>query len=147
MNRRTILVLALAFGLVDTALAQEKTHPQQRLEREAPKVLVTPAGNSRPLDYVTAEVPIFAVPLQELFGLTETPRLCAGRIPVLLHLLSPARRPIQVTQDLAGFWARGYAEVRKELRGRYPKHHWPEDPTQAQALVGGIRRRSHRSSS
>ncbi len=119
---------------------------QQRLEREAPKALVTPAGNSRPLDYVSADLPILAVPLQELFGLSDTPSLCGGRVAVLLHLLSPARRPIQVTQDLAGFWARGYADVRKELRGRYPKHHWPEDPTQAQPIVGGIRRRSPRPS-
>ncbi len=114
---------------------------QQRLEREAPRTLTTPAGNQRMLDYVSGDIPILAVPLQELFGLADTPRLCSGRVPVLLHLLSPARRPMQVTQDLAGFWARGYAEVRKELRGRYPKHHWPEDPTQAQAVVGGIRRR------
>ena len=119
---------------------------QQRLEREAPKAFVTPAGNRRPLDYVSADLPILAVPLQELFGLTETPRLCGGRVPVLLHLLSPARRPLQVTQDLAGFWARGYAEVRRELRGRYPKHHWPEDPSQAKAVVGGIQRRSQRMS-
>ncbi|AFL74360.1 ATP-dependent helicase HrpB [Thiocystis violascens] len=118
---------------------------QQRLERDAPKVLVTPAGNRRPIDYVTGDRPILAVPLQELFGLTETPCVCGGRVSVLLHLLSPARRPIQVTQDLAGFWARGYADVRKELRGRYPKHHWPEDPTQAPAVVGGIRRRANRS--
>jgi ATP-dependent helicase HrpB len=114
---------------------------RQRLDQQVPRTFVTPAGNSRPIDYVSGETPILAAPLQELFGLSDTPRLCQGRVPVLLHLLSPARRPMQVTQDLAGFWARGYAEVRKELRGRYPKHHWPEDPTQAQALVGGLRRR------
>ena len=114
---------------------------RQWLDQQAPRTFVTPAGNSRPIDYVSGETPILAAPLQEFFGLSDTPRLCQGRVPVLLHLLSPARRPMQVTQDLAGFWARGYAEVRKELRGRYPKHHWPEDPTQAQALVGGLRRR------
>ncbi len=116
----------------------------QRLEREAPSTFVTPAGNRRAIDYASGDVPILAAPLQELFGLTDTPRVCHGRVAVLLHLLSPARRPMQVTQDLAGFWARGYAEVRKELRGRYPKHHWPEDPTEAQAIVGGIRRRARR---
>ena len=114
---------------------------RQQLDQLAPHCFTTPAGNLRPIDYVSGATPILAVPLQELFGLHDTPRLCHGRIPLLLHLLSPARRPIQVTQDLAGFWARGYAEVRKELRGRYPKHQWPDDPTQAQALVGGIRRR------
>lgn len=126
-------------AILSARLSWEQT---QRLEREAPSAFVTPAGNRRAIDYASGEVPILAVPLQELFGLTDTPRVCHGRVAVLLHLLSPARRPMQVTQDLAGFWARGYAEVRKELRGRYPKHHWPEDPTEAQAIVGGIRRRA-----
>jgi ATP-dependent helicase HrpB len=76
-----------------------------------------------------------------MFGTGETPRIAGGRVAVLLHLLSPARRPVQVTRDLAGFWARGYAEVRKELRGRYPKHHWPEDPAAALPIQGGVRRR------
>jgi len=71
------------------------------------------------------------VKLQEMFGLAETPRLCDGRVPVMLHLLSPAHRPVQVTQDLAGFWARAYQDVRRELRGRYPKHPWPDDPWNA----------------
>ncbi|MTW20811.1 ATP-dependent helicase HrpB [Allochromatium palmeri] len=122
-------------------LDQLSWEQRQRLDQQVPRTFVTPAGNSRPIDYVSGETPILAAPLQEFFGLSDTPRLCLGRLPVLLHLLSPARRPMQVTQDLAGFWARGYAEVRKELRGRYPKHHWPEDPTQAQALIGGLRRR------
>lgn len=120
---------------------------RQWLDQQVPRTFVTPAGNSRPIDYVSSETPILAAPLQEFFGLSDTPRLCQGRVPVLLHLLSPARRPMQVTQDLAGFWARGYAEVRKELRGRYAKHHWPEDPTQAQPLVGGLRRRGASGSS
>jgi ATP-dependent helicase HrpB len=71
--------------------------------------------------------------LQELFGLTDTPCVAAGRVPVLLHLLSPARRPVQITQDLAAFWQGSYHDVRKELKGRYPKHHWPDDPLTAQA--------------
>ena len=114
---------------------------RQRLDAEAPEALVTPAGSRRTLDYGSGDGPVLAVPLQEMFGTGETPRVAGGRVPVLLHLLSPARRPVQVTRDLAGFWARGYAEVRKELRGRYPKHHWPEDPAAAVAFPGGVRRR------
>jgi ATP-dependent helicase HrpB len=112
---------------------------RQRLDSEAPTRIETPAGRERPIDYCAGETPLLAVQLQELFGLAETPRIARGRVPLLLHLLSPARRPIQVTQDLAGFWLRGYPEVRKELRGRYPKHAWPEDPTTA-APVAGVRR-------
>jgi ATP-dependent helicase HrpB len=74
---------------------------------------------------------VLAVRLQELFGLSETPRIARGRVPLTLHLLSPARRPVQVTTDLAGFWKTGYFDVKKELKGRYPKHYWPDDPTQA----------------
>ncbi|MCG6896942.1 MAG: ATP-dependent helicase HrpB [Thiocapsa sp.] len=102
---------------------------RQRLESEAPTTMVMPAGKSRRIDYCCGESPILAVQVQELFGLAATPCICGGRVPLLLHLLSPARRPIQVTQDLASFWERGYPEVRKELRGRYPKHAWPDDPT------------------
>ncbi len=114
---------------------------RKRLDAQAPELLVTPAGNRRRLDYTSGESPVLAVPLQEMFGAAETPRVCGGRVPVMLHLLSPARRPVQVTRDLAGFWARGYAEVRKELRGRYPKHHWPEDPINAKPVAGGVKRR------
>ena len=71
--------------------------------------------------------------LQEVFGLTETPRIVGGRVPVVMELLSPARRPVQVTRDLASFWSRGYHEVKKELKGRYPKHYWPDDPHDATA--------------
>ena len=71
---------------------------------------------------------MLSVRLQEVFGLLESPKIAGGRVPVTLELLSPARRPVQVTRDLASFWQRGYAEVRKELKGRYPKHYWPEDP-------------------
>ncbi len=113
----------------------------QRLDTEAPEALVTPGGSRRLLDYGAGDGPVLAVPLQEMFGTRETPRVAGRRVAVLLHLLSPARRPVQVTRDLAGFWARGYAEVRKELRGRYPKHHWPEDPAAAVAVHGGVRRR------
>jgi ATP-dependent helicase HrpB len=114
---------------------------QRRLDAEAPSHLVTPAGRRRPLDYCAGSEPVLAVAVQEMFGAGTTPTVAGGRIAVLLHLLSPARRPVQVTQDLAGFWARGYAQVRKELRGRYPKHHWPEDPAGAAPVSEGVKRR------
>ena len=101
---------------------------QRRLDQLAPTHLVVPSGSRLRIDYEQPELPVLAVRLQEMFGCKETPRVANGKIPVMLHLLSPAGRPVQVTQDLAGFWKRAYHEVRKELRGRYPKHHWPEDP-------------------
>ncbi|AKH21993.1 ATP-dependent helicase HrpB [Sedimenticola thiotaurini] len=101
---------------------------QQQLETLAPASLTMPSGSRRRLRYQEGEPPVLAVKLQELFGLQETPTVCRGSVNVMLHLLSPAQRPIQVTRDLAGFWERTYAEVRKELKGRYPKHYWPDDP-------------------
>ena len=100
----------------------------RRLDQLAPSHLTVPSGSRLRIDYEQPELPVLAVRLQEMFGCKETPRVANGKIPVMLHLLSPAGRPVQVTQDLAGFWKRAYHEVRKELRGRYPKHHWPEDP-------------------
>jgi ATP-dependent helicase HrpB len=76
---------------------------------------------------------VLAVRLQEVFGLTETPRVAEGRLPVTMHLLSPANRPVQVTRDLSSFWRSAYFEVRRDLSGRYPRHHWPDDPLGAQA--------------
>ncbi len=102
-----------------------------RLNVLAPTHLLAPSGSRLRLRYTPGESPVLAVKLQELFGLADTPRIAAGRIPVTLHLLSPAQRPIQVTQDLRGFWERTYAEVKKELKGRYPKHPWPDDPWSA----------------
>ncbi len=104
---------------------------QQRLAELAPTHLEVPSGSRIALDYLAGEVPVLAVRLQEVFGLIETPRIAGGRVPVLLQLLSPARRPVQTTRDLRSFWERTYAEVRRELKGRYPKHYWPEDPYQA----------------
>lgn len=101
---------------------------QQKLDRLAPTHLAVPSGSSIRLDYETEDVPILAVRLQEMFGCKETPRIAHGKLPVLLHLLSPARRPVQVTKDLASFWANTYQDVKKELRGRYPKHSWPDNP-------------------
>ena len=99
----------------------------QRLEEQAPVAVTVPSGSRIRLDY-SEQPPVLAVRLQELFGLADTPRIAAGRQVVKLHLLSPARRPVQVTQDLASFWANTYAEVKKDLKGRYPKHYWPDDP-------------------
>lgn len=101
---------------------------QRRLDQLAPTHLVVPSGSRLRIDYEQGEIPVLAVRLQEMFGCQATPRVAGGQIPVMLHLLSPAGRPVQVTRDLAGFWKRAYHDVRKELRGRYPKHHWPEDP-------------------
>jgi len=103
----------------------------QRLDEQAPHHLSVPSGSSVRLDY-SEHPPILAVRLQELFGLADTPRIANGRQIVKLHLLSPARRPVQVTQDLASFWRNTYAEVKKDLKGRYPKHYWPDDPLVAE---------------
>ncbi|SET16957.1 ATP-dependent helicase HrpB [Paenibacillus sp. NFR01] len=104
---------------------------RQTLEREAPTHIAVPSGSRVAIDYSNPEMPVLAVRLQEMFGLEETPRIGKGRVPLLLHLLSPARRPVQVTSDLASFWSGAYFEVKKDLKGRYPKHYWPEDPRQA----------------
>jgi ATP-dependent helicase HrpB len=106
----------------------------QRLDEWAPHHLSVPSGSSIRLDY-SEHPPILAVRLQELFGLADTPRIAGGRQVVKLHLLSPARRPVQVTQDLANFWRSTYAEVKKDLKGRYPKHYWPDDPLVAEATA------------
>ncbi len=103
-----------------------------KLEMLAPTHLVVPSGARLPVDYADPDAPVLAVRLQEVFGWREAPRVGGGRVPVTLRLLSPASRPVQVTRDLAGFWRTTYYEVRKDLKGRYPRHHWPEDPLAAQ---------------
>ena len=110
------------------------------LDDEAPTHIKVPSGSSLKLEYKPGESPVLAVKLQEMFGLADTPRIARGRVPVTLHLLSPARQPIQVTQDLHGFWDRTYAEVKKELKGRYPKHPWPDDPWNAVPTARAKRR-------
>jgi len=112
----------------------------QQLDADAPTHLEVPSGSRLKLEYKPGESPVLAVKLQEMFGLADTPRIARGRVPVTLHLLSPARRPIQVTQDLRGFWERTYAEVKKELKGRYPKHPWPDDPWNAPPTARAKRR-------
>ncbi len=106
----------------------------QRLDELAPRTLQVPSGSNIRLDY-SEFPPVLAVRLQELFGLADTPRIAGGRLAVKLHLLSPAQRPVQVTQDLANFWRSTYAEVKKDLKGRYPKHYWPDDPLVAEATA------------
>ncbi len=117
-------VLAALKALLDWPL-------NQRLDDLAPTHIGVPSGARHRLEYAPGQSPVLAVKLQEMFGLADTPRIAGGRIPVTLHLLSPARRPIQVTQDLRGFWERTYGEVKKELKGRYPRHPWPDDPWNA----------------
>ncbi|GLQ89534.1 ATP-dependent helicase HrpB [Dyella flagellata] len=120
---------ALSEDELSQALAALFDYEQRkRLDAQAPDSLTVPSGQTRRLEYSPGGPPVLAVKLQELFGLADTPRVAGGRIPVTLHLLSPAGRPIQVTQDLHGFWERTYPEVKKELKGRYPKHPWPDDP-------------------
>jgi ATP-dependent helicase HrpB len=101
---------------------------QRRLDDLAPTHIQVPSGSRLRLHYSPGEAPVLAVKLQEMFGLADTPRIAGGRVAVMLHLLSPAQRPVQITQDLKGFWENTYREVKKELKGRYPKHPWPDDP-------------------
>ncbi|MBE9527070.1 MAG: ATP-dependent helicase HrpB, partial [Proteobacteria bacterium] len=105
----------------------------KQLNELAPEKIKVPSGTEIRIDYSDPEAPILAVRLQELFGLNQTPAIIRGSFPLLLHLLSPASRPMQVTQDLASFWENTYNDVKKELRGKYKKHYWPDDPLQAQA--------------
>ncbi len=117
------------------------SHEQSRqLERWAPTHISVPSGSAVRVEYQTPDLPILAVRLQEMFGCKDTPRLAGGKVPVMLHLLSPAGRPIQITKDLPGFWKSTYFHVRKELRGRYPKHSWPDDPLTAQPTAKAKRR-------
>ena len=104
-----------------------------RLDALAPERVAVPSGSRIRIDYSHPEQPVLAVKLQEMFGLSETPRIADGGVPLLVHLLSPAGRPAAVTADLASFWRDGYRAVRAELRGRYPKHPWPQDPAAAEA--------------
>jgi ATP-dependent helicase HrpB len=120
------------------------TYPQlQAIEQEAPERIEVPSGSRIALDYEPGQPPILKVRIQELFGLAATPRIARGRVGVLLHLLAPNMRPEQITPDLASFWKNTYPQVRRDLRGRYPKHSWPEDPLMAEPLRG-VKRRGER---
>lgn len=118
--------------LAEALLARLPWELRSTLDRLAPTHVEVPSGSRIRVDYSDPDAPVLAVRLQEVFGMLETPRIAGGRVPLTMHLLSPARRPVQVTQDLASFWREGYFEVRKDLRGRYPKHPWPEDPLAAE---------------
>lgn len=111
----------------------------QDLDRLAPTHVTVPSGSHIPIDY-SGDVPVLAVRLQEMFGATETPTIAGGRLPLMLHLLSPARRPVQVTRDLKSFWSSAYAQVKSDIRGRYPKHYWPDNPLEAEPTARAKRR-------
>ncbi len=118
--------------LSDAVMALLPWDKRSRLEREAPTHFIAPTGTSLPIDYEAEQGPTIAVRLQELFGLNVHPSIANGRLPLVVELLSPAHRPVQVTRDLPGFWRGSYAAVRADLRGRYPRHPWPEDPASAE---------------
>jgi len=140
-QRETWLVPALldktslkAFSAGDLSEALQALLPwslRARLDKEAPTHFEAPTGTQLAIDYEAEQGPTIAVRLQELFGLTSHPSIARGAIPLVLELLSPAHRPVQVTRDLPGFWRGSYAAVRSDLRGRYPRHPWPEDPASA----------------
>ena len=129
---------AASVGLLQTRLTYAQN---RRLDDEAPEALAVPSGSRIRLDYPPEGdgPPVLAARLQELFGWTATPRICGGRVAVLIHLLGPNHRPVQITDDLASFWANAYFQVRKDLRARYPKHSWPDDPLAAPATARGGR--------
>lgn len=124
---KTLDVTAMLHGLLPWPL-------QQTLDEQAPQRLAVPSGSQIAIDY-TSHPPVLAVKLQEMFGCLQTPTVVQGRVKLMIHLLSPARRPLQVTQDLAGFWQGSYQQVKKEMKGRYPKHPWPDNPMVAVATA------------
>lgn len=119
--------------LYSILLSRLSWNKQQKLEKLLPTHYQAPSGSKIKLEYHAGKPPVLPVRLQEMFGATETPTLFQGKLTIIVHLLSPARRPVQVTADLASFWKNTYPEVKKELAGRYPKHYWPDDPLIAQA--------------
>ncbi len=139
VGRRSFEELARA-PLAELLRARLPHEALRALEREAPERLEVPSGSWLRLDYAGGGAPVLAARIQELFGWRETPRVARGRVPVLLHLLAPSGRPQQVTDDLASFWRGAYFDVRKDLRRRYPRHDWPEDPLSAVASRGPRRR-------
>ncbi len=130
MTRRDHLKRLKLMDILQNRLSWDQ---RKRLDQLAPTHIQVPSGSRKRLGYQPGSSPVLKVKLQEMFGLTDTPTVCSGQVPVTLHLLSPAQRPVQVTQDLRGFWEHTYHQVRKELKGRYPKHYWPEDPWAAEA--------------
>ena len=113
---------------------------RKRLDAQAPTHFAAPSGSHVPIDYETEEGPKLSIRVQELFGLAKHPAIAGGRVPLVIELLSPAHRPVQVTRDLPGFWRGSYADVKTEMRGRYPRHPWPDDPFHAPATRRAKRR-------
>ncbi|MFW2368422.1 MAG: ATP-dependent helicase HrpB [Desulforhopalus sp.] len=133
MNTREKLKQLDLCTIFKSMLGWEKS---QILDRIAPRVFKVPSGSQLFIDYQCGKIPTLAVRIQEILGLDKSPAICNGRITLLLHLLSPAQRPIQITTDLYGFWRNSYPEIKKELKGRYPKHYWPDDPLNAEPIRG-----------
>jgi ATP-dependent helicase HrpB len=131
LHDKTSLKELSAGDLTDALLTLLPWELRARLEREAPTHFEAPTGTQLAIDYEAEQGPTIAVRLQELFGLNSHPSIAKGAVPLVLELLSPAQRPVQVTRDLPGFWRGSYAAVRSDLRGRYPRHPWPEDPANA----------------
>jgi len=121
-----------SIDLAEACLNRLSWQQQQQLKEWAPSHIKVASGSNIGLDYCQ-QPPVLAVKLQEMFGCGETPKILQGQVAIMVHLLSPARRPLQITQDLAGFWRGSYQQVKKEMKGRYPRHPWPEDPTNAVA--------------
>jgi ATP-dependent helicase HrpB len=128
-------------SLSDVLLASLPSRARRELERQAPQAVLLPSGRQAKLEYREDGPPVLAAKIQELFGMAVAPRVSGGKVPVVVHLLAPNGRPAQMTNDLESFWRSGYHEVRKELRRRYPKHDWPDDPTTAVARSRPLRRR------
>jgi ATP-dependent helicase HrpB len=126
--------------LIEALRALLPWNEQRKLDELAPTHLDVPSGSRVRIDYLDESAPAVSVRLQEVFGLQQTPRVGGGRVAITFKLLSPAQRPVQVTRDLASFWRGAYSDVRKDLRGRYPRHYWPENPLEA-APTRGVRRR------
>ncbi len=127
-------------SLVEALRARLPWDQQRKLDELAPTHLEVPTGSRIRIDYLDESAPVVAVRLQEVFGLEKTPLIGGNRVPITFKLLSPAQRPVQVTRDLAGFWRGSYADVRKDMRGRYPRHYWPENPLEAEP-TRGVRRK------
>ncbi len=113
---------------------------RKRLDAEAPTHFTAPSGSHVPIDYEAEQGPTVSIRVQEMFGLATHPAIAGGRVPLVIELLSPAHRPVQVTRDLPGFWRGSYADVKTEMRGRYPRHPWPDDPLHAPATRRAKRR-------
>lgn len=137
MSRRAHLARLDMMAIIKAMLDWQQ---QKLLDERAPTHIIVPSGSRIPIDYDNGDEPVLAVRLQEMFGLAETPRIAGGTVPLLLHLLSPARRPVQVTRDLASFWKNAYRQVKADLKGQYPKHYWPDDPLQAEPTSRAKRR-------